>query len=199
MSRRFRYFSVYKPYGMLSQFTDEGGHPGLGRLDFSFPPDCYPLGRLDRDSEGLLLLTNDRSVNQRLLDPGNAHPRIYWVQVEGAITTDACQQISKGLKINIEGREFVTRPAITKIIVEPEQLPERIPPVRYRKSVPTSWISLELREGKNRQVRRMTAAAGFPTLRLVRVAIGKLEIPSWIPGTVTEWSSSDFFRKTGLQ
>lgn len=199
MTQRWRYFSIYKPYGMLSQFTDEGGNPGLAHLDFRFPSDCYPLGRLDRDSEGLLLLTNDASVNQRLLDPRNAHPRTYWVQVEGSMGVSDCEKLSNGVIISIDGKEFRTRPALVELIDTPANLPDRTPPVRFRKSIPTSWISLTLTEGKNRQVRKMTAAVGYPTLRLIRVAVGKLALPEWKPGSVTEWSSSDFFEKTGIK
>lgn len=199
MTNRFRYFGLYKPFGMLSQFTREAGHPGLTDLGYPFPPDCYPLGRLDRDSEGLLLLTNDPSVNKRLLDPEFAHTRSYLVQVEGGIDQAACRKLSAGVSITLDGREYRTLPADAQMIPEPERLPERNPPIRFRKSVPTSWIRLRLREGKNRQVRRMTAAVGFPTLRLIRESIGELELPDWTPGNVTEWSSSEFFRKTGVK
>lgn len=183
MPASFRYYLVYKPYGMLSQFSREGDSPTLADLGFGFEKDVYPVGRLDADSEGLLLLTNDNRLKTSLLDPKNRHWRTYYVQVEGDITPEACDVLSKGVAISVNGKEYLTRRARATPIDAP-LLPERIPPVRARKSVPDSWLSLSLTEGKNRQVRRMTAAAGFPTLRLVRVAIGKLQIGRLQPGEV---------------
>jgi 23S rRNA pseudouridine2457 synthase len=192
----FSYYVIYKPYGILSQFTDEGNKKGLGSL-LSLPKDCYPVGRLDADSEGLLLITNDKSVNHRLLDPLSQHKRTYLVQVDGDITTEACKQLSKGVTIKVDGKAYNTLPAICTKIEEPV-LPPRNPPVRFRKTVPTSWIKLQLVEGKNRQVRHMTAAVGFPTLRLVRSQIGKLELGPMLPGDVVEMQRSEFLRKIGL-
>lgn len=174
---------------MLSQFTKEGDHPTLADLDFEFPKDVYPVGRLDADSEGLLLLTNDNGLKTKLLEPRNKHRRTYLVQVDGAATDEACDRLSKGVDISINGKPYRTLPAIAHLIAEPE-LPERDPPIRFRKNIPTSWISLTLHEGKNRQVRRMTAAVNFPTLRLVRGAIGGIslfKIPELaFPGKVIE-------------
>ncbi len=163
--------ALNKPFGVLSQFTPD--HPGQRTLaEFGLPRTVYPLGRLDRDSEGLLLLSDEPELNAHLLDPHNAHPRTYWAQVEGEVTGDALERLRSG--VVIRGRK--TRPARAKRI-EPV-VPLRDPPVRYRKNIPTSWVELELREGRNRQARRMTAATGFPTLRLVRVAIGEFVLPS---------------------
>lgn len=180
---------------MLSQFTREGEHLTLADLDFIFPKDIYPVGRLDADSEGLLLLTNDNFLKTKLLDPKNKHLRTYYVQVDGEITKEACLYLSDGVKIAINGNPYTTLPASAKPILTPE-LPERNPPIRFRKNIPTSWLSISLYEGKNRQVRRMTAAVGFPTLRLVRWAIGKMNLSSnggktAEPGDVWEVAKND--------
>jgi 23S rRNA pseudouridine2457 synthase len=189
----FSNFVIYKPYGTLSQFTPEGNKPGLGTLH-PFPKDCYPVGRLDADSEGLLILTNDASLNKKLLDPRYGHKRTYFVQVDNEITDEAIAKLSAGLDIKVEGKVYRTLPAEVKKIDYPP-LPERVPPVRFRKSIPTSWISMTLVEGKNRQVRHMTAAVGFPTLRLVRVKMGDLELGNMQPGDVIEIGKSELFTK----
>lgn len=182
---KFRYFLIFKPYGMLSQFTGEVGDALLGEL-YNFPKDVYPVGRLDKDSEGLLLLTNDNKTKQKLLDPENKMPKTYWVQVDGAITKEAIESLSDGsIIISHKGKKHQVAPAKCKEITAPV-LPERSNPVRYRKNIPTSWISLTLTEGKNRQVRKMTAAVGFPTLRLVRAAIAGQNITQMLPGDVIE-------------
>lgn len=186
-----QYFIIYKPYGTLSQFTPEGNKPGLGSLH-KFPKDCYPVGRLDADSEGLLILTNDVSLNKKLLDPELGHKRTYYVQVDGDITEEAILRLQKGVDIKTEGKIHRTRPALVEKIAEPV-LPPRNPPVRFRKSIPTSWISLTLTEGKNRQVRHMTAAVGFPTLRLVRVRIEGISLDKIQPGDVIEMSKGEFY------
>ena len=170
--------ALHKPFGVLSQFTPD--HPGQRTLsEFHLPPDVYPLGRLDRDSEGLLLLSDEPGLNTRLLDPRNAHPRTYWAQVEGEIDERALALLRSG--VVIDGKR--TLPAQAKII-RPD-LPPRDPPIRFRKNVPTSWIELELTEGRNRQVRKMTAVVGFPTLRLIRVRIGHFNLPSDL--ALREW------------
>jgi 23S rRNA pseudouridine2457 synthase len=176
---------------MLSQFTPEGNKPALGEL-FKFPLDCYPVGRLDADSEGLLLLTNDKKINQKLLDPKAGHKRTYLVQVDGAITEEAVDKLAAGVEIKVEGKVYSTLPAIAEIIEEPV-LPPRNPPVRFRKTIPTSWIKLTLTEGKNRQVRHMTAAVGFPTLRIVRVAMEKIELGKMNSGDVVEMKSNEVY------
>jgi len=160
---------------MLSQFSREGDHATLADLDFTFAKDIYPVGRLDADSEGLLLLTNDNYLKTKLLEPRNKHTRTYYVQVEGEISKEACGELSAGVAISINGKSYRTLPAKAHQIAEPT-LPERNPPIRFRQHIPTSWLSLTLHEGKNRQVRRMTAAVGFPTLRLVRWSIGKISL-----------------------
>lgn len=165
---------------MLSQFTPEGAHTTLADLDFSFPKDVYPVGRLDADSEGLLLLTNDNYLKTKLLEPKNKHLRTYFVQVEGLINDEACEQLRKGVSISINGKAYVTLPAQASILSEP-LVPKRNPPIRFRQNIPTSWLSISLHEGKNRQVRRMTAAVGFPTLRLVRWGIGKINLTNLMP------------------
>jgi 23S rRNA pseudouridine2457 synthase len=162
--------ALNKPYGVLSQFTPD--HPGQRTLsELRLPKNVYPLGRLDRDSEGLLLLSDEPGLNTKLLDPKNAHPRTYWAQVEGEVTDEALQKLRRG--VVIEGK--TTLPAEAKHI-HPD-LPPRDPPIRFRKNIPTSWIELTLHEGRNRQVRKMTATVGFPTLRLLRVAIGQFHLP----------------------
>lgn len=190
---QYSYFIIYKPYGTLSQFTPEGNKPGLGSL-FKFPLDCYPVGRLDADSEGLLLLTNDKKINQKLLDPKAGHKRTYLVQVDGAITQEAVNKLAAGVEIKVEGKNYHTLPAVAEMIEEPE-LPPRNPPVRFRKTIPTSWIRLTLTEGKNRQVRHMTAAVGFPTLRIVRVSMEKIELGKMNSGDVIELKGNDVYEQ----
>lgn len=187
------YFLIYKPYLMLSQFSKEGDKPTLADLDFDFPSDVYPVGRLDADSEGLLLLTNDKQLNHRLLNPKFRHNRTYYVQVDGALTNEACQQLSEGVTISVDGKAYTTLPGKAVHIEEPG-LPERNPPIRFRASIPTSWLSISLHEGKNRQVREMTAAVGFPTLRLVRWAIESLTAEGMMPGDVRLLSRADVIR-----
>ena len=166
-----------KPYGVLCRFTDRQGRPTLA--DYIDVPGVYAAGRLDMDSEGLLVLTDDGALQARLSSPKFAKHKTYWVQVEREITDEALEQLREGVEIK-GGR---TRPAEARRIPEPE-LWERDPPVRFRKSVPTSWLELRIREGRNRQVRKMTAAVGFPTLRLVRVAVGPYVLGDLGPG---EW------------
>lgn len=162
-----------KPFDVLSQFTQE--HPSHRTLaEFAFPPRVYPVGRLDRDSEGLLVLSDEARWNDLLLNPKHGHRRTYHAQIEGEVTDDALEKLRAGLDLG----DFKTqRCEATRLQAEPPH-PPRDPPIRFRKTVPTSWIELTLTEGKNRQVRRMTAAVGFPTLRLIRVAIGALTLDS---------------------
>jgi 23S rRNA pseudouridine2457 synthase len=168
-----------KPYGVLSQFTSDGS-PNRALLEFNFPKDVYPIGRLDADSEGLLLLSDEPALNQKLLHPRHAHEREYWVQVEGIPTTESLGELEKGVLVS--GRKTLSCRAW---ILEPRPpVAPRDPPIRFRKSVPDCWIGLELIEGKNRQVRRMTAAIGHPTLRLIRVRIGRYELGALAPGAL---------------
>jgi 23S rRNA pseudouridine2457 synthase len=165
-----RVLALWKPYGFLSQFTAEGTHPGLAEL---VPvPDVYAAGRLDHDSEGLLILTDDGALAHALTEPRFAHPRTYWAQVERAPDAAALRALSAG--VLVQGRR--TRPAQARLLEGEAPLPPRPVPIRVRKAIPTAWLELTLGEGRNRQVRRMTAAVGHPTLRLVRVAIGGLRL-----------------------
>lgn len=165
-----------KPYGVLCQFTDPQGRSTLA--DFVAQKDVYAAGRLDRDSEGLLLLTDDGALAHRFTDPRHKQAKTYLAQVEGCIDLAALQALRRGVAL----KDGPTLPAIAEQAVEPDWLWPRDPPVRFRKAVPTSWLSLSLREGRNRQVRRMTAAVGFPTLRLIRVRIGEYTLEGLAPG-----------------
>ncbi|WP_332674502.1 pseudouridine synthase [Aromatoleum sp.] len=173
-----RLILLNKPYGVICQFS---GEPGRATLkDFVPVPDVYPAGRLDTDSEGLLLLTDDGALQHRVADPRHKLPKTYLVQVEGEPGEEAVARLRAGLDLG----DFVTRPCDARVVGEPDWLWPRDPPVRFRKSVPTSWLEIVLREGKNRQARRMTAKIGFPTLRLLRVAIGPWSLARLGPG---EW------------
>jgi 23S rRNA pseudouridine2457 synthase len=181
--------AIHKPYGVLSQFTPEPGSAWRSLADFGLPKNVYPVGRLDADSEGLLLLTDEAGLNTRLLDPKHAHRREYWVQVERVPSDAALAQLARGVTIG----GYLTLPARVRRLDPPPALPPRDPPVRFRKTVPDSWIALELTEGKNRQVRRMTAGAGHPTLRLVRARIGGLALSglSLAPGCWRELTAPE--------
>jgi 23S rRNA pseudouridine2457 synthase len=177
-----QYYLFHKPFQVLSQFSAEGDKKTLFDFFPHLPKNIYPVGRLDYDSEGLLLLTDDKPLTHTLLDPSFEHPRTYWVQVEGGITKEALQQLQRGVTINIDGKQYQTKKATAKILQEPLDIADRTPPIRFRKYIPTSWIALTLTEGKNRQVRKMTAATGYPTLRLIRYAIGKITLDGIAPG-----------------
>jgi 23S rRNA pseudouridine2457 synthase len=169
-----------KPYGVLSQFTPEGRWRGL--KDFIDIPDVYVAGRLDADSEGLLLLTNDGQLQARIADPRFKMEKTYWVQVEGVPTEEALATLRNGVQLN----DGLTRPARARLLDPPPDVWERQPPIRERKSIPTAWLELAISEGRNRQVRRMTAAVGLPTLRLIRAAIGPHTLDGLAPGTWLE-------------
>ncbi len=166
----------WKPYAVLTQFTDPQGRATLA--DFIDLPGIYPAGRLDYDSEGLLLLTDSGRLNARLTQPAFEHPRTYLAQVERLPTADALDSLRRGISLS----DGPTRPALVELLTTPPDLPERPTPIRFRRNVPTAWISLTLTEGRNRQVRRMTAAVGHPTLRLVRRAIGPITLDGLTPG-----------------
>ncbi|MBV9657146.1 MAG: pseudouridine synthase [Verrucomicrobia bacterium] len=180
---------LHKPFGVLSQFTPD--QPGQRTLaEFGFPAGVYPVGRLDLDSEGLLLLSDERGLNTRLLDPQSGrHPRRYWAQVEGEIDAAALRLLAAG-EIVLNGRRVL--PTRAWRLDPPPAVPPRDPPIRFRAAIPTSWLALELTEGRNRQVRRMTAAVDFPTLRLIRVRIGEFALPADLAtGTWRELSAAE--------
>jgi 23S rRNA pseudouridine2457 synthase len=168
-----------KPFGVICKFRPEPGRPTLG--DFIKVPGVYPAGRLDTDSEGLLLLTDDGALQTRIAEPRHKLAKVYWAQVEGIPTEDALAKLHAG---GLDLGDFRTQPAGARLIDEPPDLWLRDPPIRYRAKIPTAWLELTLREGKNRQVRRMTAKVGFPTLRLVRARIGDVSVDALKPG---EW------------
>lgn len=176
----FRYVLVNKPYGVLSQFSSSSEAPTL--RDLVPIPGVYPVGRLDRDSEGLLLLTDDGALQHRLTDPRFHHPKTYWAQVEGEPSAMALEHLRQGAVLN-DGK---TRPAKVRLLDPQPVIAPRDPPIRYRASIPDSWIELTITEGRNRQVRRMTAAVGYPTLRLIRVAIGSLVLGDLASGSWRE-------------
>jgi 23S rRNA pseudouridine2457 synthase len=188
------YFIIYKPYLVLSQFSAVEEKQTLADF-FDVPKDLYPVGRLDHDSEGLLLLTNDKELNHRLLDPKFAHEREYWVQVDGAIGKPALKQLQTGVTINVDGKLYPTRPCIASLFEEEPVVPERNPPIRFRKEIPAPWIRMILTEGKNRQVRKMTAKAGFPTLRLIRQRIEGLTLGTMQPGDLIRLDKSIVYQK----
>lgn len=188
------YFIIYKPYQVLSQFSASEGKQTLADF-FDVPKDVYPVGRLDYDSEGLLLLTNDKTLNHRLLNPAFAHEREYWVQVDGNITQEAIEQLSKGVLINVDGKNYRTRPCMVAVFENDPLLPERNPPIRFRKEIPAPWIRMILTEGKNRQVRKMTAQAGFPTLRLIRYRMEKIALDDLQPGQMLRISKEVVYQK----
>lgn len=170
--------SFNKPYGVICQFSRDGLHPTLA--DYIEFPGVYPAGRLDTDSEGLLLLTDDGRLQHRITDPKHKLPKTYWVQVEGVPGEDALLQLRQGILL----KDGMTLPAEARLMDEPATLWQRDPPIRFRRNIPVSWLALTIREGRNRQVRRMTAAVGFPTLRLIRYRIGSWSLEGLAPG---EW------------
>ena len=180
----------WKPYGVLTAFTDRDGRATLA--DHIDVPDVYPAGRLDRDSEGLLLLTRGKRLRTLLMRPDIGHPRAYLVQVEGVPTADALARLQAGVDLK-DGR---TRPATAELLDDAPDLPERVPPIRERMRVPDCWIRLTLTEGRNRQVRRMTAAVGHPTLRLVRERVGPIGLADLSPG---EWQPLDATAQAALR
>lgn len=173
-----------KPYGVLCQFTGDGSRPTLA--DYIPVPDVYAAGRLDADSEGLLVLTNDGALQQRIASPRHKLPKTYWAQVEGVPDAAALEQLRRGVDLG----DFVTRPCRAELMAEPAGLWPRDPPIRYRAAIPTAWLSITLTEGKNRQVRRMTTKVGHPTLRLIRARIGDWNLDGLAPGAWRRVASS---------
>jgi 23S rRNA pseudouridine2457 synthase len=174
-----------KPFGVACKFSPEPGRKTLA--DYIDIRNVYPAGRLDTDSEGLMLLTDDGVLQARIAEPKHDLAKVYWAQVEGSPSPTALDQLRKGVDLG----DFMTRPANANLMEEPQELWPRDPPIRYRAKIPTAWIRLTIREGKNRQVRRMTAKVGFPTLRLIRAAIGKVSIEGLVPGTWREIGADD--------
>lgn len=187
-----KYFIVHKPFNVLSQFTSGNGKKSLKDF-FDVPQDVYPVGRLDYDSEGLLILTNDKKLNQVLLNPLYAHEREYWVQVEGEITRQAIEILQKSMPININGKIYYTKKCKAEIFLTAPKVAPRNPPIRFRKSVQDSWIKIILTEGKNRQVRKMTAHIGFPTLRLIRYRIEKINLKDLLTGEMKIVSQGELY------
>jgi len=187
------YYIIYKPYKMISQFTSSHKKKCLDLLNFDFPKDVYPLGRLDENSEGLLILTNDKKLNYKLLNPEFEHNRIYLVQLQGVINNEALKQLEKGVTIALDDGPYTTKPCKVKQVKKPENLPPRGHPISDR--LPTSWIELTLTEGKYHQVRKMTAGVGFPCLRLIRTAIEDLRLENMQPSEVREIKQSAIYKK----
>ena len=178
----------------MSQFSEEGDKETLASYFKNIKKDIYPVGRLDYDSEGLLLLTNDKALNHRLLNPLFIHQRTYWVQVEGIPTESALKELRNGTTINIDGKLYKTKPAKVEWMQNAPDVPPRNPPIRFRENIPTSWLAITLIEGKNRQVRKMTASVNLPTLRLIRHSIGKITLDKMQPGEIYQ-ADSDIIKK----
>ncbi|WP_226389904.1 pseudouridine synthase [Penaeicola halotolerans] len=185
-----RYFLIYKPFNTVTQFSGEP--PTLKELA-DFPPDVYPVGRLDKDSEGLLLITNDKQLNHALLNPRFRHEKTYYAQVEGIPDAEAIRQLEAGVTITVDGKPYQTLPATVRLLAEEPELPPRNPPIRYRAQIPTAWLEIKIVEGKNRQVRKMTAAVGYPTLRLVRWQFEGLTAAGFDSGAVRELSQQEVY------
>lgn len=186
------YFIAHKPYQVLSQFSSEDGKPTLKDF-FDVPSNVYPVGRLDYDSEGLLLLTDDKKLNKLLLDPTQKHEREYWVQVEGIMSEAAINELQQGVFIQSNGKKYLTKKSVVKKFSSSPEVIERTPPIRFRKNIPDSWISIVLTEGKNRQVRKMTARIGYPTLRLIRYRIENITLAELKPGEMRKVSQEEMY------
>lgn len=192
---QLRYFIFNKPFQVISQFSPDGDKKTLA--DFGFPKGVYPVGRLDYDSEGLLILSNDKKFNHLLLDPNRKHKRVYHAQVEGIPDKKDIEKLESGLEIKIKGKNYRTLNANARLL-ETYVIPDRDPPIRFRKNIPTSWLELTLIEGKNRQVRKMTAAIGFPTLRLIRYSIEDIQLGQLNPGDKIELSKKSIYNKLNI-
>jgi 23S rRNA pseudouridine2457 synthase len=187
-----KYYAIHKPYGMLSQFTPEAGHRTISEV-FAFPRDVYPVGRLDLDSEGLLLLTNDTALNKLLLDPANKKNKTYAVLTEGLPDGEAIKKLEAGVIINNKGVAYKTRPSKVQVL-DLVKFEERVPPVNYTKHHTHTWMQIIISEGKNRQVRKMFAAVGHPVLRLIRTAIEDLTLEDIGQGKFREYSRDACYR-----
>ncbi len=192
------YYIIYKPYKMISQFTSSHKKKKcLGELGFTFPKDVYPLGRLDENSEGLLILTNDKNLNYNLLKPEFEHTRIYLVQLQGVVTPEALKQLETGVSIALDAGSYLTKPCKAKQVKKPENLPPRGHPIS--ELLPTSWIELTLTEGKFHQVRKMTAGVGFPCLRLIRIAIEDIRLETMQPSEVRELKREAIYKRLNIE
>lgn len=187
-----KYFIIYKPFNVLSQFSSSDKKKTLKDF-FDVPSNAYPVGRLDYDSEGLLLLTDDKKLNKLLLDPSHKHEREYWVQIEGEISNQAIEELQQGVLINVDEKIIQTKKCKVEKFSSPPLVDERKPPIRFRKSIPDSWIKIILTEGKNRQVRKMTARVGCPTLRLIRFRIEKITLSGLHPGEMKSISQQELY------
>ena len=186
------YFIIHKPFNVLSQFTSTDGKKTLKDV-FDIPPEAWPVGRLDYDSEGLLIVTDDKNLNHFLLDPAHAHEREYWVQVEGDISDEQIERLQKGVAITVNGKRYQTKKCVVKKFSHSPQVSVRNPPIRFRKSVSDGWIKIILTEGKNRQVRKMTAAVGCPTLRLIRYRIEGINLEKLEPGEMKKIAKQELY------
>jgi 23S rRNA pseudouridine2457 synthase len=189
-----KYYIFYKPYNVLNQFSKERAEHVTLEAHLDVPKDVYPVGRLDKDSEGLLILTNDKAMNSLLLSPSKKHSRTYMVQLDNDITDKAIAQVARGVQIKLDNGVYHTMPCEAKKLYKEPLLPERNPPIRVRKEIPTSWALITLTEGKNRQVRKMFAAVGYPVLRLVRVQIEDVKIGKMQPGEVKEMRGEELYQ-----
>lgn len=195
---RLKYYIFNKPYRVISQFSESGDKQTLS--DFmKIDKNVYPVGRLDYDSEGLLVLTNDNYLKSSLSNPRNKHLRTYLVQVEGDISAEALQKLKEGVEINIDGKIYLTKKCLAEKLSNVPEISERVPPVRFRAAIPTSFIEIKLTEGKNRQVRKMTASVGFPTLRLIRTAIEDLTLKGLLTGEVREINEENIYKLLKIQ
>jgi 23S rRNA pseudouridine2457 synthase len=198
MARSNLYYIYFKPFNVMTQFSSVDGKTTLGDL-LKLKDDVYPVGRLDYDSEGLLILTNDNDLKTIVLDPTFGHKRTYLLQLEGDITDSSIELLEQGVEININGEIYQTLPAeIEKLQTDPIVAPRSIP-IRIRENVPTSWIKLKLTEGKNRQARKMAAKVGFPVLRLIRISIGDIDLKDMIPGDITQISKNTIYRLLNIE
>ena len=187
-----KYIIVHKPFNVLSQFSSSDSKKSLKDF-FDVPSNVYPVGRLDYDSEGLLILTDDKKLNQYVLDPLNKHEREYWVQVEGDMSAEQIDRLQHGVEINVNGKMYHTKNCKAKKFLNPPPVSPRNPPIRFRKSVPDTWIKIILTEGKNRQVRKMTAAVGCPTLRLIRYRIEQITLENLYPGEMKNLPKQELY------
>ena len=198
MKSKFKYYVFNKPFNVLSQFTREANHESIADYFYLEMKDVYPIGRLDKDSEGLLILTNDKRLNALLLNPKQKKTKTYLAQVEGKFSKEAAKKLMEGVHITVDKKVYETLPANAKFIERPKYLWNRIPSIRTRKDIPISWVEIKLVEGKNRQVRKMLAAVGFPVLRLIRMGIEDLDLNQISSGDIQEYYQQEFYRKLGL-